>query len=186
MRVPSGLTAADMQAGLEVVGDRVREETVDGVRYWATDTPGGDAEPRTEPDDVLLIQAYDEYTDEPFPSGPDYWYQLLPGTYRPVAVFPRRTQLGQEFTLNEGDSNSTDFDFAAPGEPSLRAKHEPAPAGTNSDLLGRSSPETPLASISSSLIGSVARVAPSTVDTARSSTAAQIFQRPWYLNQADG
>jgi len=58
----SSLTRADILRGLDLVGDRLRPDDLDGVRVWGP--AGGDADagptPRTPPA-VHLVQAYDEY-----------------------------------------------------------------------------------------------------------------------------
>jgi len=52
----SSLTASDVRAGLSAARELLRQDTVDGVRYWS-----GTQERTAKAPTILLVQGYDEY-----------------------------------------------------------------------------------------------------------------------------
>lgn len=54
----SGLTKADVRLGIELAGEAIAEEVIDGVRYWRA----ASLQPAPETPTALLLPPFDEYT----------------------------------------------------------------------------------------------------------------------------
>lgn len=92
----SGLSAAEVREALESAGAAVREESLDGLRFWShAEAPGGapgdaaeDAADASEPRGVRLLQAYDEYTVAFTQSKPAFQLAVGPGNVQQRPGYP--------------------------------------------------------------------------------------------------